>query len=89
MSSRVRVEPLGGDRELAPPECGQARHAAQQIALHQDVIGDRNDVEPSGPAVQIHDLANRQATVAPARVYVEVAEEKRLVSGLTFGAVKG
>ena len=53
--------------------------AGQQILLHQDVIGDRDDVELAGRAVQIHDLGHRQLPIAPLRVDVEVTQKKWLV----------
>ena len=62
----IGLEALLGDRELAAAERQQPAGARQQIALHQDVIGDRDHVEPPRLAVQIDDLAQRQPAVAPA-----------------------
>ena len=75
----IRLEPRLGDREVAPPERRHPRDPRQQILLHQDVVGDRDDVEASGLPVEIDDLAQRQTPIAPPRVDVEVAEQKRFV----------
>jgi hypothetical protein len=67
------------DTERAAAEGDETPGTGQQIALHQDVIGDRQHVELAGAAVEVDDLGHRQGAVAPAGVDVEVAEEKRLV----------
>src|SRR5262249_50839292 len=51
----------------------------QQIALHQNVIGDCDHVEAPGLPVQIDDLPDGEAAVAPPRVNVKVAQQERLV----------
>ncbi len=76
----VGLEPILGDREVAQTERRQAPGPAEQIALHQDVIGDGDDVEAAGLAVQVDDLADRQPPVAPRRMHMKIAEQKRLVS---------
>ena len=76
----ISVETLGRHRELLSPEREETRGTAQHVALHEDVVRDRDHVEPPRPSVQIDDLADRQAAVAPLRVDVEVAQEKRFVA---------
>ena len=58
----------------------EAERAREQIALHQDVIGDRDDVEVARASVQVDHFAHRQASVAPPRVHMKVAKQKRFVS---------
>ena len=53
---------------------------AEQILLGEDVVGNRKNVEPLGLPVQVDDVAQRQPSVAPRRVYMEVAQQERLVS---------
>ena len=73
-------EDLFPQAEAALAERGDPTDPRQQVALHQDVIGDGDDVEAPGLAVEIDDLAKGEAAVAPARVDVEVAEQKRFVA---------
>ena len=77
---QVGLEAVLGDGKLAVSERRHAPGPRQQIALHQDVIRDRHDVEMPGLAVEVDDLAHRQPPVAPARVDMKVAQQKRLVS---------
>ena len=63
---QVAAKTLLGHREMLQPERRDPAGALEQVALHQDVVGDRDDVESSGLSVQIDDFSNRQATVTPA-----------------------
>ncbi len=67
--------------EAPAAERGDAAGAREQIALHENVIGDGDDIELPRLPVQIDDLPHREPAVAPARVHVEVAEEEGLVAG--------
>ena len=76
----ILVERLLPQPEVAPPQRRHAADAREQILLHQDVIGDRDDIEPAGLAVEIDDLAQGQPAIAPPRVDVKIAEQKRFVA---------
>jgi len=53
----IRLEPFRRHRELAPSERHHPAGAGEHVALHQNVIGDRDDVEAPGLAVEIDHLA--------------------------------
>jgi hypothetical protein len=74
------MELILGDAEAPPAERGDAPGARQQVSLHQNVVGDRDDVELPRPPVEINRVAQAEAPVAPAGVHVEVAEQEWLVS---------
>src|SRR5262249_38746463 len=68
------------DRESAVAERGEASGSGQEIAVHQNMVGDRDHVEPFGSSVQIHDLANGQAAVTPSGVDMEITQQKGFVT---------
>ena len=76
----VVLEILLAHTERAASERRQAAGARQQILLHQDVIGDRDDVEFAGRAVEIDHLGHRELAVAPLGVNVEITQEKWFVT---------
>ncbi len=76
----VVVERLRSNGELPPAECRHPSEPTEKIFLAQDMVGDREHVKLACPAVEIHHLAKRQPAVAPRRVYMEVAQQKGLVS---------
>ena len=80
MSARYASNVVFAHAEAPLPERRDAAGAREQVLLHQNVVGDGDDVELAGLAVEIDDLANRQPAVAPLRVDVKVAEQKGLVS---------
>ena len=79
--AEVFPEGLLGDREAAPSERGDAARPCEEVLPPQHVVRDGHDVEGAGLTVEIDQLANAQASVAPRRVGVEVAQEERLVPG--------
>ena len=76
----VVVERLRRDREPPPAERRHASKPSEQIFFCEDVIGDRKDVELFSLPVQVDHFAQRQTPVAPRRVYMEIAQQKGLVS---------
>jgi hypothetical protein len=76
----VGLELFLGDAETPLAERGEAAGTREQILPHQDVIGDRDHVEPARAPVQVDGLAQGQAPVTPPRVHVEVAEQEWLVA---------
>ena len=51
------------------------------------MIGDRDHVEAAGLAVQVDQLADAQPPVAPGRMRVKVAQEKRPYPGISASDV--
>jgi hypothetical protein len=76
ISGEIRVESILGHRELLAAQRGETAEPAEEVPLHQDVIGDGDDVETSGLAVQVDHLPHRQPSVAPGRVHVKVAQQE-------------
>ncbi len=83
---QIIVEGFLSDRKLPPAECRDAPKSPQQILSSKNVIGDREDVEPSCSPVEIDDFAEREPPVTPRRVYMEVAEQEGFVAGHRSGA---
>ena len=72
------VERLGAPGLLADGrEVGRVALLGDHLAAADHVVGDAEDVEPA-TAVQIDDLIEREEAVAPCRVGMELAEERRL-----------
>src|SRR6185503_3963761 len=83
---RPDIGDVGGEVALAQAErsTAQSRQTTrprQQVFLHQDVIGDGDDVELPRLAIEINHFADRELAVAPLGVDVEVAQEEWLVPG--------
>lgn len=77
----VVVEGFLRDREPPLSQSGDPSKTREEILLCQNVIGNREDVEFLGLAVQINDLTKAEPSIAPRCVYMEIAQEKRLVPG--------
>src|ERR1043166_5547408 len=75
----VRLKVLFAKSEAPLAERRNPGRARKQVLFHQDVIGNGDDIELAGRAVQIDDFANRQLAITPLRVNVEVAEQKWFV----------
>ena len=76
----VVVKCFGRHRKPPPSERGNAPQPGEHVLCGKDVVGDGKNVEPFRLPVQVDDVAQRQAPVAPRRVYMEVAEQEGLVS---------
>ena len=77
----VVCESVFGDGKVTAPQRQEPSSARQQIPFHENVVGDRDHVESLCPSIKVEDVAQRQATIAPLRVHVKVAEEKWFVAG--------
>ena len=75
----VGAEALFAEAEIPRSERRHPAEARQQVPLHQNVVGDGDHIELAGLAIEIDDLAQRQAAVAPPGVHVKIAQQERFV----------
>src|SRR5262249_2007134 len=75
-----------GNRILPLTEGRDASRARERVVVPEDVIGDRDDVEVPRLSIKIDEFADRQPAIAPRRVRMEIAEEKRFESRHARGA---
>src|SRR5262249_50737831 len=78
--SQIGSKTFLGDRKVFEAERGNATDSLEDVALHENVIGNRDHVELSRLTIEVDHFADGETAVAPGRVYVKITKEEWFVS---------